>query len=213
MRMAAVSVVEALVALVLTVAGACGPRKAAQGSSGGSSSSGASGPGSSSGAGQTGTGTSGTTGTTGSAASSDTGTAGATTGEPYTGPYHPCTKDEDCDDVVVDGVSGTCRILPEGTICRPPYECVPEGGDTDSGGPVGMPICPDLGDLYCSEEAMSHPEYVYCTGPEAIGACSLGDPQDGKGCGLICSPPQYPCPEPLVCAITSNSLGTCVWPP
>ena len=212
--MAAVSVGKGLVIVIaLAVVGACGPRKAAQGSSGASSSGGASGPGSSSGAGQTGNGTSGATGTTATAASGGTGTAGATTGEPYTGPYHPCTKDEDCNDIVVDGVSGICDILPEGTICRPPYECVPGGADTDSGGPIGLSICPDLGDLYCSEEAMLHPEYIDCSGPAGFGECFLGEPPDGSGCGLICSPPQYPCPEPLICAITFDNLGTCVWPP
>ena len=203
----------AVVATMLAVVAACGPRKAAQGSSGGSSSSGASGLGSSSGAGQTGTGTSGTTGTTGSAASTDTGTAGVTTGEPYMGPYHPCSTDDDCDDVVVEGVSGYCDILPEGTICRPPYECVPGGGDTDSGGPVGLSICPDLGPLYCSEEAMLHPDYIDCSSPAGFGQCFLDEPPSGKGCAIRCSPPQYPCPEPLVCAIVFDNWGSCVWPP
>ena len=209
--MAAVSVGKGIVvALVLTVAGACGPRKAAQGSSGGSSSSGASGPGSSSGAGQTGTGTSGTTGTTGSAASSDTGTAGATTGEPYTGPYHPCTKDEDCDDVVVDGVTGRCDIRPEGSICIPPYQCVPWGDET--GGEEGVAVCPDLENLECTEEVMSDPDYKACAFGGSGSGCSLGPPI-GNVCEISCSPPQYPCAAPLVCAILFDDWGRCVWPP
>ncbi len=206
----------AVVALGLAVVAACGPRKAALGSSGGSSSSGASGSGSSSGAGQTGTGTgasgtSGTSGTTGSVASSDTGTAGATTGEPYMGPYHPCTKDEDCDDVVVDGVSGTCDIQPEGSICIPPYECLPGGGE--SGGPIGEAICPDWGNLECSDEAMLHPDYIDCTSGGGGGSCNMGEPPFGNVCVIGCRPPQYPCPAPLVCAILFDDWGTCVWPP
>ena len=215
MRMAALSVVEVLVvAVALAAVGGCGPKTAAQGgSAGASSSSDASGSGSSSGAGQTGTGTSGTSVTTGTAASSDTGTAGATTGEPYTGPYHPCTKDEDCDDVVVDGVSGFCQILPEGTICRPPYECVPGGGDTDSGGPLGLTECPEIGDLSCSEEAMMHPEFQSCAFPPTYDGCVPGDPSYGGWCEIHCQPPVYPCPEPLVCATLFYDSGTCVWPP
>ena len=211
MRMAAVSVVKGLVIVIaLAVTGACGPRKAALGSSGGSSSSGGSGSGSSSGAGQTGAGTSGTSGTTGSAASSDTGTAGATTGEPYMGPYHPCTKDEDCDDVAVDGVSGRCDIRPEGSICIPPYECVPWGDET--GGEEGIAVCPDLETLECTEDAKSDPEYKACAFGGSGSRCSVGPPI-GNVCEISCSPPQYPCPGPLVCAILFDDWGRCVWPP
>ncbi len=200
----------AVVGAMLAAVAACGPRKAAQGaSSGASSSSGASGSGSSSGAGQTGTGTSGTSGTTGSAASSDTGTAGATTGEPYMGPYHPCTKDEDCDDVVVNGVSGSCRILPEGTICRPPWDCFPGGGDDPDS---GVPICPDVGNLSCTVEAMSDPAYIDCGSFGPGGSCVPGDPPKSN-CAMGCDPPKYPCPDPLVCAPVVDGLGICVWPP
>ncbi len=208
--MAAVSVVKGLVvALALAAAGACGPKTAAEGgSAGASSSSGASGPGSSSGAGQTGAGTSGASGATGSAASSDTGTAGATTGEPYMGPYHRCTKDEDCDDVVVDGVSGTCDIQPEGSICRPPFWCVEE-----EPGFFGV-CCPPVEGLECSEEAKAHPDYVACNNVAGVGvgSCNPQEPSS-PSCFMDCSPPQYPCPEPLVCSIVFEDFGVCVWPP
>ena len=135
-----------------------------------------------------------------------TGTGGTGGGPPN--PYGPCQSDEDC---VTDYnlqwcIPGRCAKSAAGSLCMPPWEECPAPD-------VAAANCPSYPEwMDCSEEAKSHPEFDHCaTGLQVPTGevCNVPPSVFFDYCSLLCSPPQVPCPEGMIC----HQDTVCLWPP